>query len=313
MNGVRAALGWGVGLSVLGLVLLLRAVGAVADDASAWPWAALAAGIVLLAHPQARQEGSAGWPIVLTVVGGVVAIGELGGLPAGIPLVPVLLVAAGVALVVSATLGPRRGRAEEAVAVATEGATSARLVLAHGAGSLHLSGGAGEGLVCEGTAAGGARTVATRVGDRLEVTLRPPGDLEEVARLRRPLEWRLALPEGLPIDLEVRTGASEVRLELARTAVRSLRVGTGASDLDLEVPARGHTRVEVDAGAADVDVRVPQGTAASVRTRGALASVDVDERRFPRDGDRYRSVGFEEAAHRAEIELAGGVASFRVR
>ena len=312
MSGVRSALGWGVGLSVLGLMLLLRAVGVVADDASAWPWAALAAGVVLLAHPQARQEGSAGWPIVLTVVGAVFAVGELGGLPAGIPLAPVLLVAAGVALVVSATLGPRLGRAAEAVAVDADGATSARLLLAHGAGSLHLTGGAGEGLVCEGTAAGGARAVTTRVGERLEVTLRPPGDLEEVARLRRPLEWRLALPEGLPIDLEVRTGASEVRLELARTAVRSVRVGAGASDLDLEVPARGHSRVEVEAGAADVDVRVPQGTAASIRTRGALASVDVDERRFPRHGDRYRSADFEEAAHRSEIELAGGVASFKV-
>ena len=313
MNGLRPALGWGVALSVFGLVLLLRALGVVAADASAWPWAALAAGVALLVHPEARRRGSATWPTVLTVVGGLFALGQVGGLAGRIPLVPVVLVVIGVALVVSATRGSRGERLAEAVAIASEGASSARLVLAHGAGSLHVVDGAGDGLVCEGTAHGGARAVTTRVGERLEATLRPPGELEQLARLRRALDWRLSLSHGLPTELEVRTGASEVRLALADTAVRSVRVATGASDLDIEVPARGHTRVEVDAGAADVDVRVPPGTAATIRTRSALASVDVDRARFPLHGDHYRSPDYDEAEHRTEIELAGGVASFRVR
>lgn len=313
MNGTRAALGWGVALAALGVVLLLRALEVVPADLSAWPWAALAAGVALLAHPQSRREGPTGWPIVLTVVGAVFAIGGLGVLPMGIPLLPVLLVAGGVALVLSATLGARSGQAQETVAVGVGEASHARLVLAHGAGTLEVTGGGDPRLLCEGTATGGARTVTSEVGERLEVTLRPPGELGDLARLRRPLTWRLALPDDLPIDLEIRTGASEVRLDLASTAVGTVKLGAGASDVELEVPARGHSRIEVDAGAADVDVRVPHGTAASIRSRGTLASMDVNERRFPRAGDRYRSPDFEDAADRSEIEFAGGVASFTVR
>ena len=313
MSGLRPALGWGTALTVYGLVLLLRTTGTIAGDAAAWPWAALAAGLALLVHPEARRRGSATWPVVLTVVGGLFAVRELGGLPIGIPLVPVLLVVIGIALLTSATTARRHGDViEEAVSITADDATSARLVLAHGAGSLRLVDGAADGMVCEGTAYGGARAISHRLGERLEVTLRPPGDIEQLARFRRPLDWQLALPSRLPLDLEVRTGASEVRLDLARTSVRSVVVKAGASDLDVVVPAAGHSRVEVDAGAADVDVRVPPGVAASIRTRSALASVDVDAERFPKVGELHRSPDFDTAEHRTEIVLEGGVASFRV-
>lgn len=313
MNSLRPALGWGTALTVYGVVLLLRTTGAIVSGAAAWPWAMLAAGIVLLAHPAARRRGTPTWPVVLAVVGGLFTVRELGGLPLGVPLVPVLLVVIGVALVTTALTTRTSGRGVEDVAVPVDGAETVRLVLAHGAGSLRVVDGAADGMVCEGTAHGGARAERRRLGEHLEVTLRPPGDLAELARVRQPLDWHLVLPSDLPIELEVRTGASAVHLDLGRTAVWSLVVKAGASDLDVVLPATGRCRVRIDAGAADVDLRVPDGVAALIRARTGLASVDVDTARFPRTGEHYRSPEFDEAEHRAEIELEGGVASFRVR
>jgi hypothetical protein len=311
VSGLRGALGWGSALTVYGIVLLLRTTGVIDAGAAGWPWAALAAGVVLLAHPGARRAGSDTWPLVLTIVGGLFVLRELGGLPLGVPIVPVLLVVIGVVLLANA-LTTREQVVEEAVAVPLDGAARARLVLAHGAGTLRIVDGADEGLVCQGSAHGGARTETHWVGDRLEVTLRPPRDIEQLIRLRRPLDWELALARDLPLDLELRTGAGETRVDLSRTRVESLVVKTGASDVDIVAPATGRCRVRIDAGAADVDLRIPDGVAASIRARTGLASVEVDTTRFPRTGDVYRSPGFDDAEHRHEIELEGGVASFRV-
>jgi hypothetical protein len=45
---------------------------------------------------------------------------------------------------------------------------------------------------------------------------------------------------------------------------------------------------------------------------GALASVQIDRDRFPAWGSGYRSSEYDSAAHRVDIDLEGGVTSFRV-
>jgi hypothetical protein len=95
--------------------------------------------------------------------------------------------------------------------------------------------------------------------------------------------------------------------------LRSLRLQTGASETTITLPqGAGETRVRADAGAAQVTFRVPDGVAASIRSRVALGTTQVDTARFPRTGDRYESAGFASAPNRVEIDLQGGVGSFRV-
>lgn len=312
MSTVRVPLGWGAALVALGLVLLLRSLETVPASTAAWPWAVLAAGGVLLLHPGARRGGSLAVPLVLLVVGGVFALRELAEPAVRIPLIPLVLVAVGVVLLTTALREPA-ARAAEELAVPLDGATEARIVLAHGAGRLRVTGGADDGALCQGVCTGGVHVETQRVGDRLEVTLRPPRDLDRLLREHRPLDWQLRLPARLPVALEVRTGASEAHLDLLDTVVGSLAVKVGASDLSVVVPATGRSRVDIDAGAADVDVRVPDRVAAAVRVSSALASVDVDAHRFPRDGEGYRSPGYDDADDRVEIDLEGGVAAFAVR
>lgn len=312
MSDSRTALGWGVGLVVLGLVLLLRTF-EVVGPTSAWPWAMLAAGVTLLVHPRSRRASTLVAPLLLIIIGGLFAVRDLGVLPGGVPVVPVLLIVAGVALLASHVGRDTAGTDPEPIEVPLEDAAGGRLVLAHGAGTLRVAGGAQPGLLCEGTVRGGGELDRRRIGDRLEVTLRQRTDFDRLLRTRRSLDWDLRLTSEHPTALEVRTGASQVYLDLTQTAVESLSVKTGASDVEVWLPAGRSCRVEVDAGAAEVDVWVPADVSADVQVRSALASVDVDPRRFPRHGQGYRSPGFDTAEHRAEIDIEGGVASFTVR
>lgn len=251
--------------------------------------------------------------VALVAAGVLILLRNLGLLPSEITVGPVLLIGAGV-VVLFAGLRQERGdgRAPEAAAVSLDGAAEARVVCKHGAGGLEIASGAPASRLLTGSFAGGVRQEVRRVGERLEVTLRHPPDADRLFRQSGGLDWALALARDLPIDLELQTGASRVRLDLADVSLGSLRIQTGASDVDVRLPARGRPEVVVNAGAADVRVHVPTGMSASIVARSALASVSVDQARFPRANGGYRDAGYEQAADRATIRLEGGVASFAV-
>ncbi len=311
MTQTRTALGWGAALVAVGVVLLLRNTGVVGAGIAVWPWALLAAGAALLAQPAGWRAGDLVLPLVLIAVGGIYVLRDVGVLP-GVPLVPVVLIAVGVGLLV-AGITRRGGDTVEHLAVDLDGTERARVVLAYGAGTLHVAGGAAEGLLCEGHFTGGVRNETHSEDGRRVVTLRHPTDFDRLLWSRRPLDWDVSLSSAIPLDLEVRSGASQVHLDLAQVLVQSLEVKTGASEVHIGLPARGRCRVDIDAGAAEVTVEVPDGVAASVRTRSALASVDVDQRRFPRRDGGFRSADYDTAEHRADIDIEGGVAAFTVR
>lgn len=249
--------------------------------------------------------------VALAASGVLLLLSNLGLVPEGISLWPVVLIAIGVVVL---TAGLQRGAdaTPETAAVPLDGADEARLVLKHGAGVLDVAGAAQSGHLFDGSFAGGVRQDLQREGDRLQVTLRHPADPDRLVRQHRGLRWTLALTREVPVDLELQTGASRVSLNLEAHPVRHLRVQTGASEVDVRLPARGRCTARVSAGAAEVRLHVPQGVAASIASRSALASVDIDEARFPAWGGGYRSPDYDTADDRVDVELEGGVASFRV-
>jgi hypothetical protein len=197
--------------------------------------------------------------------------------------------------------------------IARDGAPRARVLLNHGAGTLRITRGAPTGALLEVRGDGTAQARSARVGDRLDVTISPRGEVGGVLSRMAAVTWDIALAEDVPFELDLRTGAARVEADLRGLTVEVLGVKTGASEIELTLPDRGRCTTTVTAGAADVRVRVPDGVAALIVNRSALAGVDVDEQRFPRAGAFHRSPGYDEAAVRADITLEGGVASFTVR
>lgn len=304
----RGALGWGSAFVALGGWRLLEEVSAGVVRPSAVAMALLVAGAVLGVHGVARGGRGLVLPAVLLLAGGALALRDVGALEL-VPVWPLALIVAGLVVLAAG----RRGRgvaAPQTASLALDGADTARLVVDHGAGTLRLRGGAEPGQLLAGTFDGGVVHEVDHHDGHVDVRLRPAAD--HLWGRTRGLDWDVAVTDTIPVTLQLRTGAGQLRLDCSQLTVPRLELSTGASDVDVILPAHGRTSVKIAAGAADVRVHAPAGVAASVGAHTGLAGVHVDTARFPRHNGRYRSADYDTAADRADVELEGGVASFSV-
>lgn len=157
------------------------------------------------------------------------------------------------------------------------------------------------------------RKTVRRIGSETTVALsrewgtvawpRPPGE-----------EWKVRIARGVPLDLNLNSGASEAVLDLTDLDVDRSKLDAGAADIKVTFPvASGQTEATVKAGAAKLELIVPESVAASITLKSGLSSVDVDESRFPKDGDRYQSADYDTAPNRLTLNVETGVATVRVR
>jgi hypothetical protein len=93
-------------------------------------------------------------------------------------------------------------------------------------------------------------------------------------------ELRLALPQRIPLDLELEFGGTKSTLDLGSLALQSLRLECGATDATLQfsTPNRAHMReMDVGVGAADFTAtRLANANADEIRVRGGVGVVDLD-------------------------------------
>ena len=197
----------------------------------------------------------------------------------------------------------------DVIDIALEQAQRARVRLDHGGGELRV------GSLAAGSPAavtGKAVRVEQRVkrsGDRMDVSLRQTAR-SWTRSLRR--DFTVYLSRAIELELELNTGASDSRIDLSDLLVTSLQLKTGASSTKVWAPHHGHTRATVDAGAAAVTFVIPDGVAARIKLETGMADVNVDTQRFPRQGGVYKSLDYDAVIDRLELNIKGGVASFRV-
>jgi hypothetical protein len=316
VTGRRAIL-WAFLLIAVGVVLLLREAGVLPEDVAWWPIIVFALGLWLLVeHLTSRDRGGGDFvlPLVLMAVGVIFFLQQSGVVGDDVSLWPIVLIAIGIGIVLSALpLGRRSGSSgvmTERASVPLGGATGGRVVVKHGAGQLWIRATRDPGALVDGSFAGGVDHRERRVGDELEVTLERP---RPWGGGRVALDWEIGLTRQVPLSLEVDAGANHADLELSDLAVRELRVHTGASETTITMPAHGRTQAFVSCGAASVRIRIPERTPARIAVRGGLNSVDVEETRFPRTTDGYRSTDFDEGANGVDLTIEAGAASVEVR
>lgn len=312
---------WALLLIGIGVVLLLRNSGTIPEDVRIWPVVVLAVGVWLLLERLLfgdRWQGSFAGSLVLIAIGGVFFLQDLGAISRDVSVWPVILIAVGLAIVLSAIPSRRGDAATVRESVPLDGASSARVVVKHGAGRLHVASQVTPSLLVDGSFGGRVRKRVRRSGDHLEVTLSHEGGawMEHAMPWNwgrgGPLDWEVGLSRMIPLELEVEGGANQARLDLSDLRVEELRVHTGASETIVTMPARGRCRARIEAGAASVKVRVPPRTAADIVVRGGLSGVHVAETRFAPVAGGYRSPDFEDAVDCVELEIQAGAAGIEV-
>jgi hypothetical protein len=313
MDRVRSAL-FALLLIGAGVVLLLQQADVIPKDVSLWPLILMGVGVLWTIERLVWGGGGRGFvlPLVVFAVGLAFFLEDVEAIQDGGVLLPLVVIAIGVGLVLGVLPG-RRPRSERAQ-VPLEGAKRARVELSHGAGRLRVGSHIGGDNLVEGTFAGGVDIRRRREGDRVEARL-SANPWRAGFPWGRPgaLDWSLTLARTVPMELQVKTGASNAEIDVSDSRVEDLHVETGASKTTVTIPATGEPKVRIHGGATEIRVVVPARMAARILVQGALTEVFVDLHRFHKVDEReYRSPDLEEASHRAEIQIDAGAAKVEV-
>lgn len=253
------------------------------------------------------------WPLILVIIGLNIVLGR--SHPWLAAVISVLIVV--VAVAISAYYGGVYSGQNKVSSFAEplDSATSVQVEGSFGAGELHID-------VLPATSDKLAEGEAGQPNGRLSANV-----TRQVSRAVLKVEgnprgwwsagggtWWLHLTPRIPIDLTVKTGASNADLDLSQLRIGKLRVDAGASNVNITLPERaGTTEATIKVGAANVDITVPQGVAARVKAQTGLGSFSIDQGRFPKSGDYFVSPDYNTAANRVNIDVSSGVASVHVR
>ncbi len=261
---------------------------------------------------------SAFWGTLFIIAGALLLLDNLGILNINVwQLVwPTFIIAMGVWTLIAAQKGPEALETEE-LTLPLEGAASAKLTVAFGAGQFHINGNTNANDLLSGTFVGGIESKVRQEGDFTKVKLQPRSD--DFVHVIMPWSWgarnwEFGLNKNVDWQLKLEMGASDAQVDLTDVKVTDLKVETGASNTNITLPANaGVTHVDLDGGAASVTFTVPEGVAARIQVDSGLSSIDIDRTRFPRVGDYYKSDDYETAANKVDINADFGAGSLSIR
>lgn len=313
-TGSLTAATWLIGL---GIVFLVQRA-ADLSWSQAWPLFLILVGVASFVTTILHRRYEFGglwaftWPVAWIVVGSVLlasTTGAIGTEPGQLitDYWPWALVILGIWFVIGAFV-PSGRRLAETLQLPLAGATQASVRISYGAGNLAI-GTAAAGQLVDGTFQGGV-IHRTTGGGAIELS---QDTRYGMPWLEHPSRWTVGLTGAVPLDLKVDAGASKAVLDLGGLRLRHLELQTGASETRVLLPrAAGATTVTAQAGAASLTMEVPPGVAARIRARMALGSAQIDQVRFPASGNGYKSPDYATATNRVDIDVSGGVGSFRV-
>jgi len=224
------------------------------------------------------------------------------------------LAAAGFVLVFSACEGRRETRTETRT-IDAGGAKSAAVSVRMGAGELRLSGGAASLMEAEFTTNVKywmPETDYRVVGERGQLTVRQRRGRNLFFGHRRN-DWDIRLTATLPLDLDIKLGAGENRLDLRGVDLTFLEVNMGVGELrlDLSGPRTRDLEVRVPGGVGSATVTLPRDIGVRVEVDGGIGSVSAHG--LVKDGHRYVNEVFGKTAAAIRMEVDAGIGSIELR
>jgi hypothetical protein len=143
-------------------------------------------------------------------------------------------------------------------------------------------------------------------------------------RISQPVTWGFGagrrlridaqLSDAVPWNISCSTGAVRGVFDLASGQTAGFDCRTGASRIAINLPGpKGQVPVRIEGGGLRVDITRPAGAAMRVQASGGAVRLTADGTRQDGIGNReWRSQGFDSAADRYEVTVAGGAATVTV-
>ncbi len=128
------------------------------------------------------------------------------------------------------------------------------------------------------------------------------------------IRWEVMLTRNIPLTINLKSAASNIKLDLSQLEVTELRLDLDAGNCQVIMPSSASiTQAYVKSDVANVEITIPEEVAARIQLDTDLSASDIDVRRFPQQGDYYISDGFDSAGNRIELEIDSDVGRVEVR
>ena len=201
--------------------------------------------------------------------------------------------------------------------VQAQGAKAVHAEIVLGAGDLHISGGASSLLEADCTynrswqvphlhydVAGANGNLVLRESGQHNVHFGFGGNEGST--------WNLRLGNQVPLDLDVKMGAGDGRLNLSGVPLTHLHIAGGAGKLyvDLSGDWKQSFDGRIAGGVGTVTVRLPSTVGVRVRAKGGLGSVNAPG--FQREGDVYENAAFGKSPIAIDLDVSGGIGTINL-
>jgi hypothetical protein len=125
-------------------------------------------------------------------------------------------------------------------------------------------------------------------------------------------EWDLDLTREVPLDVKVRFGAGEARLDLGDLSLRDvdIEMGVGKLDMDLRGDPQQSYDVRIRGGVGEATVRLPSGVGISADVQGGIGEIHAPG--FHREGRRYFNDAYPNSKTTIHLDVQGGVGEIRL-
>jgi len=128
------------------------------------------------------------------------------------------------------------------------------------------------------------------------------------------IRWEVRLTRNIPLTLTIKSAASNMELTLSELKVTELQLDIDAGNCKVTVPSSaGTTDIKVEVDVANIELTIPDEVAAKIWADIDLSAFDVDESRFPKQGDYYISDNFDTAQNRIYLEIDSDVGKVQVK
>lgn len=129
-------------------------------------------------------------------------------------------------------------------------------------------------------------------------------------------EWDISLSEEVPLELEVKAGASDTNLDLRGLKLKELTVEAGVGDIEVDLSGDWEEsfQVTLETGVGETTVILPKDVGVKVITKKGIGSTDIEG--FISKGDHtYVNEAYEKAevVITVNAELGVGEANFKMK
>jgi hypothetical protein len=159
-----------------------------------------------------------------------------------------------------------------------------------------------------------ARSMAVEFGEKdgLAVLDVEPVNLDLWDRWR--VHWAILFNPGKLTYLDLSCNGSRVTLSLEDLQVKDLRLDMNACTGWLTLPASaGTATIDIDMNVSNLEINVPTGVAVKIQADVNIGILNIDESRYPRQGDYYISPDYETSAIRVELYILADLSRVSIK